>query len=73
VELVETEAEASVDRHPQEQADGSFSLILPAGDELNISEAVKKSPPPEVKQSSGVKQEAFLSKSLMGQRQAEQG
>jgi hypothetical protein len=37
VELVETEAEASVDRHPQEQADGSFSLILPAGDELNIS------------------------------------
>jgi hypothetical protein len=37
VELVETEAEASVDRHPQEQADGSFSLILPEGDELNLS------------------------------------
>jgi predicted RNA-binding Zn ribbon-like protein len=37
VEFVETEAEASVDRHPQEQADGSFSLVLPEADELNLS------------------------------------
>jgi len=37
VEFVETEEEASSDRHPAEQADGSFSLVLPESDELNIS------------------------------------
>ncbi len=37
VEFVETEAEPSPDRHPEEQADGSFSLVLPEADELNIS------------------------------------
>ncbi len=37
VEFVETEEEASVNRHPEEQADGSFSLVLPESEELNIS------------------------------------
>jgi hypothetical protein len=37
VELVETEAEPSSDRHPEEQADGSFSLVLAESEELNIS------------------------------------
>lgn len=37
VEFVETEADPSTDRHPEEQADGSFSLVLPEADELNIS------------------------------------
>jgi hypothetical protein len=37
VEFVETEADPSADRHPEEQADGSFSLVLPEADELNIS------------------------------------
>lgn len=37
VEFVETEAEASADRQPEEQADGSFSLVLPEADELNLS------------------------------------
>jgi hypothetical protein len=37
VEFVETEAEPSSDRCPQEQVDGSFSLVLPEADELNIS------------------------------------
>jgi hypothetical protein len=29
VEFVETEEDVSSDRHPEEQADGSFSLVLP--------------------------------------------
>jgi hypothetical protein len=37
VEFVETEEDASSDRHPEEQSDGSFSLVLPEADELNIS------------------------------------
>lgn len=37
VEFVETEAAPSTDRHPQEQADGAFVLVLPQADELNIS------------------------------------
>jgi hypothetical protein len=37
VEIVETEAAPSADRHPQEEADGTFSLVLPDTDELNIS------------------------------------
>ncbi len=37
VEFVETESDPSADRHPEEQADGSFSLVLPQADELNIS------------------------------------
>jgi hypothetical protein len=37
VEFVETEAEPSSDRCPQEEADGEFSLVLPEADELNIS------------------------------------
>jgi hypothetical protein len=37
VEFVETEAEPSSDRCPQEQADGAFSFVLPEADELNIS------------------------------------
>jgi hypothetical protein len=37
VEFVETEADPSSDRYPEEQADGSFSLVLPEADELNIS------------------------------------
>ncbi len=37
VEFVETEEEVSSDRYPQEQADGSFSPVLPEADELNIS------------------------------------
>ena len=37
VEIVETELEPSSDRSPQEEADGSFRLILPEADELNIS------------------------------------
>lgn len=37
VEFVETGAEASADRCPEEQADGSFSLVLAEADELNIS------------------------------------
>lgn len=37
VEFVETEEDPSVDRHPEEQCDGSFSLVLPEADELNIS------------------------------------
>lgn len=37
VEIVETDATPSADRCPQEEADGSFSLVLPATDEVNIS------------------------------------
>lgn len=37
VEIVETEAEPWPDRCPQEQEDGSFSVVLPKADELNIS------------------------------------
>ena len=37
VEFVETEEEPSSDRCPQEQVEGSFSLVLPEADELNIS------------------------------------
>jgi hypothetical protein len=37
VEFVETEEDTSVDRHPEAQADGSFSLVLPEADELNLS------------------------------------
>lgn len=37
VEWVETEAQASLDRHPEEQADGSFSLVLPERAELDLS------------------------------------
>jgi hypothetical protein len=37
VEIVETEAEPASDRRPHEQADGTFSLVLPQADELNIS------------------------------------
>jgi hypothetical protein len=37
VEFVETEAEPSLERCPQEQVDGSFSLVLSEADELNIS------------------------------------
>ena len=37
VEIVETEVEPSSGRCPQEQADGTFSLVLPEADELNIS------------------------------------
>ena len=37
IEIVETEVEASSDRCPQEEADGSFSLVLPQANELNIS------------------------------------
>ncbi len=37
VEIVETELEPSSDRHPQEETDGSFRLVLPEADELNIS------------------------------------
>ena len=37
VEFVETEEEASVERYPEAQADGSFSLVLPEADELNLS------------------------------------
>ncbi len=36
-EFVETEADPSSDQCPQEQAEGSFSLVLPEADELNIS------------------------------------
>ncbi|MCP4899228.1 MAG: hypothetical protein GY906_19870 [bacterium] len=36
VEFVETEAEPSSDRCPQEQVGGSFSLVLPEADELNM-------------------------------------
>ena len=36
-EFVETEEDASANRHPEEQTDGSFSLVLPESDELNIS------------------------------------
>jgi hypothetical protein len=37
VEFEETEAEPSEERSPKEQRDGSFSLVLPQADELNIS------------------------------------
>ena len=37
VEFVETESDPSADRHPEEEGDGSFSLVLPQADELNIS------------------------------------
>ncbi len=37
VEIVETELEASSDRRPQEEADGSFRLVLPEASELDIS------------------------------------
>ena len=37
IEIVETEVEPSSDRCPHEQADGTFSLVLPAADELNMS------------------------------------
>lgn len=37
IEIVETELEPSLDRSPQEDADGSFRLILPEAEELNIS------------------------------------
>lgn len=37
VEIVETELDPSSDRCPQEEADGSFRLVLPEASELNIS------------------------------------
>ena len=37
VEFEETDAEPSAGRSPEEQHDGSFSLVLPEADELNIS------------------------------------
>jgi len=37
VEIVETALEPSSDCSPQEEADGSFRLVLPEADELNIS------------------------------------
>jgi hypothetical protein len=37
VEFEETEAEPSEGRIAQEQCDGSFSLVLPRAEELNIS------------------------------------
>ena len=37
VEFEETEAEPSAERSPDEQRDGSFSLVLPEADELNLS------------------------------------
>lgn len=37
VEFEETEAEPWEERSPKEQRDGSFSLVLPQADELNIS------------------------------------
>ena len=37
VEFEETEAAPSEDRSPEAQRDGSFSLVLPEADELNIS------------------------------------
>lgn len=37
IEIVETEVEPTSDRCPQEEVDGSFSLVLPQAEELNIS------------------------------------
>ena len=37
VELVETDAEPSTERCPEEDAVGYFSLVLPESEELNIS------------------------------------
>ena len=37
VEMVETELAPSSDWHPQAEVDGSFRLVLPEADELNIS------------------------------------
>lgn len=37
IEIVETELESSLDRSLQEEADGSFRLVLPEAEELNIS------------------------------------
>ena len=37
IEIVETEVEPRLDRCPQEEVDGSFSLVLPQAEELNIS------------------------------------
>ena len=37
VEFEETEEDPSQERSPKEQRDGSFSLVLPQAEELNIS------------------------------------
>ena len=37
IEIVETEVEPRLYRCPQEEVDGSFSLVLPQAEELNIS------------------------------------
>ena len=37
IEIVETEVEPTSDRCAQEEVDGSFSLVLPQAEELNIS------------------------------------
>ena len=37
LEIVETESEPTLDRCAQAEGDGSFSLVLPQADELNIS------------------------------------
>ena len=37
VEFEETEVKPTEGRSPEEQRDGSFSLVLPEADELNIS------------------------------------
>ena len=37
VEFEQTEEDPSEGRSPEEQRDGSFSLVLPEADELNIS------------------------------------
>ncbi len=37
IEIVETEEEPTSDRCAQEEVDGSFSLVLPQAEELNIS------------------------------------
>ncbi len=37
VEFEETEEDPSEGRRPEEQRDGSFSLVLPQAEELNIS------------------------------------
>ncbi len=37
VEFEETQEDPSEERRPEEQRDGSFSLVLPEADELNIS------------------------------------
>ena len=37
IELVKTEVEPSSDRCPQEEAEGTFSLVLPEAEELNLA------------------------------------